>query len=363
MTVMKLSKLNIFQTQNRTVDEATLQRDFLVLRTYLANMFPSVATHDLPESEVYLAKDINDYIIGDITYDEKRPDNKYVEELMPFHTRDNVWLAKYLYKLVKDIIRGDRVSYRILKQINNHAEHTHSSIKYDLNDQKIIELFNRAQHSKIQFSHVQKFVETDPEFNAMRNAYEADLVRAQIKFMMTSKKPNGLLLCPQFSELKEDYVIAPVYHPVFTRQERNTDYKFRYAVTWAMDKLGIDSHTTEIALEENANLWRKQTMTDAYYNEYPLVQYRKQHFRDSYSWYNINIDREKNKAAWLSQRENQYYLDHKMYIDELGLATPQMKMSRTDLADIESQVAGWDEHYHLVTGTTKNQTTDQTQSL
>ena len=351
---MKLSKLNIFPAKNRTIDAATLQHVFLILRGYLAAMFPSVAKKNLTESEINLAKNINDYIIAGINYDEKRPNNQYVEELLPFHTSDKAWLAKYLQQLIKDTIRDDKVVKRILQQVNQQAKHRYLSYQNDSRIKKSVELFDRTQHVKISLNHIQKFIESDPEFNAMLNAYKADLVRAQIKFMMNSRRPNGLLLCPQFSKAKNDYVIKPVYHPVFTRQERNTDYKFRHGVIWAMEKLGIDPHTAEVALEKNAALWREQTMTDAYYNEYELVPSHTKKNLDVVTWCKIHDEREKNKAAWLRQREYQYYQDYKSIIDELNLATPNMKMNETELNQIDCQIANWDHEYQMVTKTTEN---------
>jgi len=85
-------------------------------------------------------------------------------------------------------------------------------------------------------------------------------------------------------------------------------------------------------------------MTHAYYNNYPLpLNVNNAHAllgRDA-----LHSERELYKDSWLRQREYQYYQEHQAVIDELGLATPNMKINAKEVAMLDQQVQTWNSHY------------------
>ena len=103
----------------------------------------------------------------------------------------------------------------------------------------------------------------------------------------------------------------------------------RHALSYFILK-GFDPHTIEINLEKNADIWRKHAMLKAFenicnleilQNDFPDVQTKKVEFyRKKYSF----------RKLWLRYREYEYYQRHKSVINELGLATDNMKISHKD---------------------------------
>lgn len=346
MVVMKFTNLTHIFNQKSLISDVNLsQQEINALRKYIPAMFPT-KNMNLTKSEVDLAQDINDNIIRNLEYNESRPTNIYNEDYLPFHTRDNAWLAKYLNTVIKEMANEEKKLERIVKKFDHQVYHDHFMDKSANKTQdKVVVLVDQSKDTQIKMAHIQRFVETDLFFAQARNAYEEDLVRAQIQFMMHSKTPNGILLSRKYDPVTNTSTISPDYDPFLARQQRNADKLFRQGVISAMHQLGVSRRSTEYALEKYADLWLEETMTDAFYNKYKLVPHRKETFNDEISWYSINIQRENVKDAWLSLRKNKYYQEHKEIIDELGLATPNMKMSEEDLQNLKEEINLWKLYY------------------
>ncbi len=328
---MKLKFLKKFNQKDLAIDAKTIQRDFDLLRKYLSDMFPTDASTSFAPFNRFLTEDLNDYIIANIKSDDNRPQNLYTEELLPFHTRDNLWLAKYIQESIKYINKIHQLIHE--KNIPDNVN--------PLNQNKGA----KSKQPKIKFTHILKFIENSSDFDTTRNLFEVDVIRAQIRYMMKAKQPNGLLMKSEYNPTYGLFMLKSVYEPATARTYRNCDKTFRQGVLYAAEQLGVNLHSAEIALEKHADLWRTETMTDAFYNQYRLVPTKKGTSEDAFNWYSINFECEKIKPIWLKRREYQYYLEHKEIIDELGTVTPAMKMSTEELNKIDEEIAIWRKHY------------------
>ena len=99
-----------------------------------------------------------------------------------------------------------------------------------------------------------------------------------------------------------------------------------YEVIDNMIKFGIDQYSIEASLEKNANLWREQAMDLEFMNQFlrPLKPNKKTTSFEQYA--NIVNQVISKRNDWMALREYKYYQNHKFIIDQLNLATPNMKM-------------------------------------
>ena len=301
---MKLSKiLNVFKKDNLASDKTKLKQDFNILREYLAELFPTKETLGFDNELINYFQGINNEFVVEAKYDEKFSKNKSTN-LLPFHTRDNQWLTEFFFDIVKTQIKWEKKFYK-----------------------------NRSAYCP-SFSSVKAFVETDPSFALARNSFEVDLTRAQLEYMIESKYPNDFLVKDhdEYGNLDNNVY----YHPTLSRIRPDTDKTFRNGVVNAMTSIGINSHSIEVGLEQYSNLWRKETMQDAFYNRYDaneILNISKKH---------PNYDYE---GVWFRLREYQYYQKHKAIIDELGLATPNMKINQLEAKRLDKDVALFEAHF------------------
>ncbi len=101
------------------------------------------------------------------------------------------------------------------------------------------------------------------------------------------------------------------------KNQKNCDYYklFRKSFIDTMnEKFGIDEKLTEISLEKKSELWRPQVMLDTYKKVVEQKGLR-------------NYVADKYKEALLKKFEYEYYQDNKKIIDELGVATNNMKLN------------------------------------
>lgn len=295
---MKLRNLlDVFQPKDLASDQATLQRDFGILRSYLGIMFP-------------FDVDINVFMTN-FKKNQKETNHPFVDEFLPFHTHDQEWLAKYLYKLVKDMFKKDKKFFQHIFLSENNEK---KSNKFYWHKQPVIK-----------YEVVRKFVETN-EFCAARDIYEEDFTRALI-----------------------DYTINNAY-PQISQQEENIDEIFRQKIISKAQEIGINPRCAISSLEKNTDLWLQETMTDAFYNRYTLIPFIEKRMTDRFHWDQILNQRENFKEIWLQKQLYQYYQYHKITREKLGLAIPKMKISENNLKIINEQIAGFEDEYQNFTG-------------
>ena len=238
----------------------TLAHDAQFMRQCLPLMFPNKA-----ETWTYVAS-------HDYQDQAQQPQNVYTREYLPFHTRDNNWLAHYVVAVVKDNLNGQVVDLKAAQEYVQHAAN----------------------------------------FKHARNTYEQDLVTALVNCILHHSVPNALMQ-------KEEVPYAAQSRP-------NYDIAFRAGVVDIMHRVGLPKHAVEVALEKNAHLWRKQTMKRAFDNlYYPHLHMAA--LSDTPHWDQAREIKQKHFNVWLQYRENEYYQSHKDVIDELDLATENMKIS------------------------------------
>ncbi|MCQ2382357.1 MAG: hypothetical protein MJ060_00745 [Clostridia bacterium] len=331
---MKLKNIiNKFNPKNLVVDQKTLTRDFNVLRRCISKMFPSEKRLDLTKDEIYRAKLENAMLIANIGYDELN-NRFYNDNYIQFHTRDNKWLIEHLMKLAQEELNEEKQLQQFLKELNQEVqENKFPYINKEYKDSN--EIFPKLY--KVKKSSVKKFIAIDTEFENARLNYEADIIRAQIKFMLTFIRPNGLLLSA--GNQNPESIFAPkIYHPMISRFEKDVDKSFRQGVIDSLKLLGLDQHLIEVGLEKNANIWRENTMTDAFYNQHKLASLTTEQCIDRVFLHKCYSVRDNLKNVWLRQREYEYYQDHQTIINELDLATPNMKISFEEAQNLNDQV-------------------------
>lgn len=264
---MKLKNFvsNIFRQKSlkQTLD---VVRDFNTLERYLPEIFP---------------EDTEWGVILDMLELLDREDTKaQTADFLPFHTRDNQWLAKYVYATVKD------------------------------DDPK----------SDIKFANVKKYVATSDDFDSFRRHYEENLTREQIQFIYN------------------DYVFSGEnsYFKHLNEQKNNFDKAFRNEVIKTLTYMGVDEHSVEIGLEKNASLWRERAMMHTFNNRfYPDDAPRT---NDKSLWRNNIQNIREHRKAWMQLRECMYYQEHKAILDELGLVTKNMRISDNEYTALSRRV-------------------------
>ena len=309
---MKLSKLLDIFKQKDLINETTLERDFAVLREYTPMMFP--------------LKSENDLRIAGIQFGDLRIGGNTTDDYLPYHTRDNKWLARDLNDLVKFMQKMER----------NEAKTEAKKQGLDLST------LAPAEQPKIRFSHVKKFVETDVLFDQERNAYEEDLVRAQIDFMLNDNQPNGLLMHSAYNPANNNFFVVKDFNPESIHKALNADKVFRDSVVKAMNNLGIAPHSIQAGIEKH-DVWRDKMMTEAYYNHYPLPSENQNLVNEEGVDEVVNVMREGFKETWLRHRKGQYFTEHQDILNELRLT--DMKVTDQEMQTLNEQVAWWENHY------------------
>ncbi len=338
---MKLKNIiNKFKQKDLVVDRKTLTRDFIILRRCISKMFPTEKRLDLTKDEIDRAKMENATFIANIGYDELN-NRFYNDDHIQFHTRDNEWLIEHLMKLAQEELNEEKQLQQFLKELNQEVQENkfpYINKKYKDSNEIFPKLY------KVKKSSVEKFIAIDTEFENARLNYEADIIRAQIEFMLTCNRPNGLLLSVG-NQNPNNIFAMPVYHPIVSRLQKDVDKSFRQNAINSLKTLGLDQHLIEVGLEKNANLWRKDTMIDAFYNQHQLATLTPNQCIDRVFLHKCYSVRENLKNFWLRQREYQYYQNHYKIIDELDLATPNMKISREEAQNLNDQVSSLEKRF------------------
>lgn len=247
---------------------------------------------------------------------QKHNDRNFCCELHDFEV-----LRTYLPQIFPSQIVVDYLNEKSFS--NTNKDYNHENLKFHIYDEKwlvsyimhIIDFFPiKNNNQKIKPNNIKSFIQIDPEFNAERERYEQSIIRNEINNLMDK--------CRNEKPYQESNTTKLISYNV------NTDEVFRKIITTQLLKMGINAHSIEIGLEKNANLWRPQTMNWAYENEYvnPLYLIDKKQA----SLNDCDFDRIIHKLAvykkmWVNLREYNYYKKHQATIDELNLATENMK--------------------------------------
>lgn len=228
----------------------------------------------------------------------RRRDKTYVSSynmgFLPYHTADNNWLAKYL-----------EISY-------NHRQSMKPLMK------------------KIPFGYIRSYVESSHKFDALRSRYEQNLVAAYIKITQ---------------DINHDDFYAKTLVKTADYNHPDYDCLLRDRFIGAMQYLGLDKFSIESGIELNAYLWRdkarKQTFINLFsgYDMKNLIGHKgllAKNMPDK--WVHLIDLSEKLYEKWSKLADYQYYQKHGSIIDNLGLATPDMLITKEAADKLESQV-------------------------
>ena len=251
-----------------------------ILRSYLEKIIP-----DQESTEIFLRVLKNQ---NKDTYDFFSVLN------IPYHTRDNEWLAHYIARY----IRSD---------------------------------YKKPENKRISLKTIEKFVQNDDVFKNKREQYENDVIRAEIKALIEECSP-----------LTEN----PTKTQIKINRSLDSDETFREEIIRRGINYGIPPYAIEMSLEKNANLWRQQMMRVAHYNQFlrPLSNLQSNVPADECN--EIFNEIALKRQDWINLRENEYYKNHQRIIDYLGLATPNMTADREKIL---KQTRAWVHEYNQIT--------------
>lgn len=194
----------------------------------------------------------------------------FTNEYLPFHTRDEEWLLTYAVSVITD----------------------------------------DPQMTPMHFKHIDQYVAHSKNFAQARDTYEQDLMHAQMAYLAQKPIPNGL-----------------TRNLPYRLESVDIDEDFRRDFIDAFHRYGIPRHNIEVALETGAARWRPQLMQRTFESQYYPHDALLAPDQDTSPWHKklANL-KPKHQAAWLKHREYAYYQEHKDIIDEVGTATPIMKL-------------------------------------
>ena len=276
---MKWNQLgNHFAKEHVKFNDLVL-RDFKVLDRCTEQMFWDKAELKAAVSDLFYCKGFGDEI---------RRKN------VAFHLRDDRWLVRYIDEIVNTV----KVPY--------HARNEQDP------------LADKVHQLHVPMDSIKKYVKFADSFDARRNQFENDLVKA---YVVDRLNAQGFMLGTD--AIAENY-----------------DELFRDQVVASLGKIKMDQHRAETYLEQNANLWRKPVMKRAFLNQNLLLgnQERAIVAEHNPQLYQQLKNREKSDFQnWVRLREYDYYQKHQAIVDATGTATAAMKMDLHEKAYLTSK--------------------------
>ena len=292
---MKFKKLKQKFEDNMMKDQKILA-DFKFLDRYVSYVFPTKAE------------------VEGLMYHKNLTDRKMRFLLharsLPFHTREDEWLALYLEQAVAQIFLTEREAES--KRSTCLDSKTGTSEAYE-------SISSIDQRSFLQY------VKLSPKFEAMRTRYEHYLVKDYVHNWVKGQSYDFYYT----EEEKQKFV-----------QKTNYEDVFRESVIDAMVTFGLPQKSIEEGLELSASIWLMPAICRGLMNEsglhsdefYALEKYEpavtKELFKSEF----------KSMAAAARLREYKYYLKHREVIDRMGTATKNMKMSQEEASKLEQVV-------------------------
>lgn len=268
---------------------AKQEEDFITLHEHLPVMFPA-------GERLQHVVDHLPYV--DPEHGRPRPTNIYTLEYLPFHLRDQVWLAHYAVTTVEDKI---------------------PQIDLKLNNALI-------------------YVCQSAYFQGYLNQFERNLVKAQLTYLAEHKAPNGLM---------------PHNFPRQLRHSLHYTEEFRDAVCQSLTQFTtLQPHNVEMALERHAALWRPRAMEREFNNIYQINQGQIE--RVHHNHHQHALFRQAYHDAWVKNYLFEYYQRHQEVIDSLDQdAAPTLtplaaKRVAKKLSRLQRRHANWAERarYH-----------------
>lgn len=164
--------------------------------------------------------------------------------------------------------------------------------------------------SYINFNDIYEFVQTSDLFQNERYLYEQRIVKWQIEYMMGGG---------------EGWLVDKTCDVDFFNIDSKCDIGFRNSVVKTLRAINLDRDAIEEGIEKNADIWRETYMKRAFRNEF-------------YGKFLINVEEpeKEHEFLWIYMRLYEYYKAHKSSVDRYGIVTPEMKMSKDDVRNLEA---------------------------
>jgi len=216
---------------------------------------------------------LSNHIVDDLMAFLK--ENKIEENLSIYSMEENLKLIKnlknqYQMKHIDNVNFVDELPYRLYD--------------YDWLANYILMIIKRHEHHfPLKPNEVKKFIQESSHFNAARNEYINGLAKKLIVKNMNYSKTNV---------------------PARSRRVYAYEEIFRNKILCGMCVLGLDPFVSELAIENNADLWRTQNMVRAF-NEHYYVN--DNFFKNDERWQKFRTIHLK---KWLKCRESEYYFNH-----------------------------------------------------
>lgn len=182
-------------------------------------------------------------------------------------------------------------------------------------------LLKEANLSDEYYGSVLNFVVNSELFQEKRHEYELKIVKWQIQWIAGGG---------------ENWICDENYGGDIMFLTPVCDLGFRKAVIDTLSAIGMNKEVIEEGLEKYADIWRERFMNAAFRNQYEPIMYN---FLCSLSDEKQNeippVD-PKHKEAWMKMRLYEYYCNHKDSIESYGKVTPEMKMTKEEVKELET---------------------------
>lgn len=161
-------------------------------------------------------------------------------------------------------------------------------------------------------SEILNFIRTSEFFKEKRHEYELEIVKHQIQWI---------------ADGGENWICDDNYGGNFVFLTPVVDLGVRKGVVDTLSEIGMSRDVIEEGLEKFADLWRERFMEIAFSNEYEPVFFL--------SEVQVPPAEEEHKQNWLKMRRYEYYQRHKKSVDLYGVVSPDMQMSKEEIAELK----------------------------
>lgn len=179
----------------------------------------------------------------------------------------------------------------------------------------------------ISLGRVIEYVKSSEFYKNNRHAYELEVVRWQIEWMM-----NG----------GDNWIVEDEYGGDFISFDESGDIGFRRSIFKTLTQIGMDSDVVEEGIEKYASMWRDSWINRAFRNHFePILG---QVIYPLYDGQNVPPvaplppASEELKEKWIRLRKYEYYRDNKDSVDKYGEADGDMLMSSDEAEELRKEV-------------------------
>lgn len=292
------------------------KRNTQLLDEFLNEIFPNEKTVNLD--------------MKNLSCKDKYAGRVYRREFLPFHTRDNEWLANYV----------EQVYYRSRSQRVMQIIATGKS---------------KHRYKALDIADITQYVNTSANFDAKRIEYEQRVVKSYL----------GLFN----QDLQDDFYYPSNFKANYWRVGKDLRYgddvlgavQYRDLVLRALDFLGINSQVGKVTLEENANLWRNNVwrnetiykllhhvMRDMRTEVVPTLDLEKLRAENVSSYYKLKLTENQILSLNKARCEYEYYhasRDISKVVNAVGCTTPGMQMSLQQYQSMGKAIENLEKNY------------------